>query len=187
MSPVAIVPIRSFRLGKSRLAPHMSEDERHALARALADRVTEAAAAAGLSPLVVTSDPEVAEWAAAAGLPVVPDPGGGLDAACRSGVVAAGVRRWVVIHSDLPLIAADDLRTVADEMAAGRDVIAPSSDGGTSVLSSSRHIEFSYGPGSFHRHLARLDDPVIVARAGLLHDLDTARDFRSAARLGVLG
>jgi 2-phospho-L-lactate guanylyltransferase (CobY/MobA/RfbA family) len=92
-----------------------------------------------------------------------------------------------VIHADLPLVTTADLEAVTAPVAAGRDVIAPSSDGGTSVLSSARPIRFSYGPASFHRHLARLDDPVIVTRTGLLHDLDTPRDYRSAAVLGAFG
>ncbi|HEX6947495.1 MAG TPA: 2-phospho-L-lactate guanylyltransferase [Acidimicrobiia bacterium] len=186
MSPFAIVPIRSFRLGKSRLAPHLTEERRRALATSLAAKVTEAAVVAGMTPLVITADDEVAAWAAEFGHRVVPDPGGGLDEACRAGVSASGRDRWVVVHSDLPLIAAEDLVAVADLVAAGRDVIAPSSDGGTSVLSSAGTMAFSYGPGSFHRHLARLTDPVIVVRTGLLHDLDTPRDFESATRLGAL-
>ena len=183
--PFAIVPIRSFRLGKQRLAPHLTDPERRFLAAVLAERVTHAATAAGLSPLVVTADPEVASWSEQRDFEVVTDPGRGLDDACDAGVAAAD-ERWVVIHSDLPLVGAEDMAVVAGLLDTGRDVIAPSSDGGTSVLSSTDSVRFSYGPGSFHRHLAQLPDPVVLARTGFLHDLDTPRDFESASRLGAL-
>lgn len=42
------------------------------------------------------------------------------------------------------------------------------------------HYMFSYGPGSFRRHLARYPNSGIVARLGLLHDVDTVADLISA-------
>lgn len=187
MSPTAVVPVRSFRLGKRRLAPHVTGPQRSLLAALLADRVIKAATAAGFAPLLVTADSEVAAWADERKIVVVEDPGDGLNAACHAGVAASGNGRWLVIHSDLPLISADDLIDVARLLESGRDVIAPSSDGGTSILSAADRVDFSYGPASFHRHLVRLDDPVVVTRVGFLHDLDTPRDFESATRLGALG
>ena len=119
--PFAIIPVRSFRLGKQRLASQLSGRERMFLAALLAERVTHAATAAGLVPLVVTADAEVATWAEERKFEVVDDPGGGLDRACHAGVAASEGRRWAIIHSDLPLVTDLDLATVADLLASGRD------------------------------------------------------------------
>jgi 2-phospho-L-lactate guanylyltransferase (CobY/MobA/RfbA family) len=42
------------------------------------------------------------------------------------------------------------------------------------------HYRFRYGPGSFRRHLAYYRGSGIVARPGLLHDVDTVADLVSA-------
>ena len=186
MSLLAVVPLRSFRLGKLRLAHDLTDEQRHRLGTRLAEAVVSAVDTAGFDTVVVTSDDEVVRWARGRGCGVVADPGTGLDDACRAGVASAGGTRWAVVHGDLPLVTGRDMEIVAALVDAGRDVIAPSSDGGTSVLSARGPVDFAYGPASFHRHLPRLDDPVVVARRGLLHDLDTMADFESARRAGAI-
>ncbi len=45
------------------------------------------------------------------------------------------------------------------------------------------HFEFSYGPGSFSRHLSRTVPPVsIVSQVGLAIDLDDADDLEVILR-----
>jgi 2-phospho-L-lactate guanylyltransferase (CobY/MobA/RfbA family) len=61
-------------------------------------------------------------------------------------------------------------------------VIAPSADGGTSVLGGQGDARFGYGPGSFHLHLRRFPEAEIVTRPGLLHDVDSPADLESARR-----
>lgn len=150
-----LVPIRAFALGKARLGGQLDPDERAALARQFAERVV--AAAGDLPLVVVTSAPEVASWARAAGLTVVPDPGS-LDAAAAAGrahLAAAGCARVVVAHADLPRA-----RTLAHLASDGRQPIVAlvpcHRDDGTPVLSvpTAAPFEFSYGPGSFRRHAA---------------------------------
>jgi len=179
MPTVAVIPVRAFAEGSRRLAGMLGDRERAALCRSLAGHVAETVESAGLLPLVATADPEVAVWATGMGIPSVPDPGQGLDAAAAAGVEWArgSGSGWLVLHADLPLLAKADLAVLT---ARSGDLIAPSADGGTSAISAGRPISFSYGPGSFHRHLARLRDPVIVARVGLLHDVDSPRDLLSA-------
>ena len=53
-----VIPIRAFAMGKARLAETLDADERARLGQYCAERVV--AAAAGLSTLVVSSDPESA-------------------------------------------------------------------------------------------------------------------------------
>lgn len=178
----AVIPIRSFRLGKKRLASVLDDGQRHRIGRALAERVTGATLEANLTPVVVTADEEVQSWAAIQGITVIEDPGFGLNSAAAAGVATVADQRWLVLHSDLPLVRPDDLIRVSTAIDNGRDVIAPSSDGGTSVISASGTLEFAYGEASFHRHLARLHDPVVIAATGLLHDLDSPVDLASASQ-----
>jgi 2-phospho-L-lactate/phosphoenolpyruvate guanylyltransferase len=89
-----------------------------------------------------------------------------------------------VLHADLPLLAARDL-TESWRASVGRTVIAPAHDGGTSLLAGTGPFPFSYGPGSFHRHLRAAPGAAVVVRPGLALDLDTVGDLRVALGLGA--
>ena len=139
-------------------------------------------AVCGLTPLVVTADPEVTEWARSAGFGSLTDPGIGLDQAAAAGsewAIEDG-RAWVVVHSDLPLLHPSDVEALSGPLSEGRNVIAPSADGGTAAIGGTNPARFSFGHASFHRHLRDLDDPVVVARPGLLLDIDSPRDLDAA-------
>lgn len=179
----AVIPVKSFALGKGRLASALDPVGRARLGRLLAGHVSATVTSAGLLPLVVTEDPEVAAWAESAGLATHPDPGRGLNQAARAGVEWAldSHDPWLVIHSDLPLLISTEIAALVGGLALGRPVIAPSADGGTSAIGWDREVGFSFGVGSFHHHLASLDDPVIVSRRGLLLDVDSPRDLKAAA------
>lgn len=182
MPTVAVIPVKSFVLGKQRLSHAIDPATRAQLGRSLAEHVAATTEAAGLIPLVVTADPEVAEWSTLAGFPSVADPGTGLDTAAGSGVewATGSGSQWIVIHADLPLLSRDDLTSLTDALTAGHDVIAPSADGGTSAVGATHPIAFSFGVSSFHRHLAMLDNPAVVSRRGLLLDVDSTTDLTAA-------
>ena len=179
---VAILPVKPFRLGKGRLAESMSVDARVALGEAFALHTADLAAAAGMIPLVVAGDPEVAEWALIRGIPTVEDPGTGLSAAAAAGVewAKAADCLWLVVHCDIPLLLVGELFELAEALESSGAVIAPSADGGTSAFGGRESVEFAYGPGSFHRHLARAPEAIVIARTGLLHDVDSPTDLDSA-------
>ncbi|MCZ7527050.1 MAG: 2-phospho-L-lactate guanylyltransferase [Acidimicrobiia bacterium] len=177
-----VVPVRAFRMGKARLAPHLGEGEREAFARAMATRVV---SAAGDRPIVVVSSaPEVRAWSVELDLAILDDPGS-LDAAAdagRSFLAERGVRRVVVAHADLPR--ASSLGSLARD--GGRPIVAAvpcHRDDGTPVLSVPVEIpfRFSYGPGSFRRHAAearRLGLGFRVVRdARLAFDVDIPDDL----------
>lgn len=178
---VAVVPVRSFRDGMHRLSPVLNRDQRARLGQAVAERVVTTVLEADIPVLVVSSDAGVSRWAASLGCSMVEDPGRGLSSAVTEGVVRSAEfgARWLVIHADLPLIHADDVATINAGIEEGAEVIAPSVEGGTTVLSASRSIEFSYGEGSFLRHLALLHQPSIVVTDGLLQDVDTPDDLKA--------
>lgn len=178
-----IVPIKSFTSGKGRLAGVLAPDVRARLSRALADHVTTAVAATGRTTLIVTDDPAVAQWAGSTGLTVVDDPGRGLSEAARAGVSRAigESRPWLVLHSDLPWLSADDVEAVARPVERGDSVLAPSADGGTSAIGGHDQVAFRFGPSSFHSHLVILGGSPIVAKPGLLLDVDNPSDLEAAA------
>ena len=182
VTAIAILPVKSFHLGKGRLAEALGPDVRARLGRALAKRTSETAERAGLIPIVVAGDDTVAEWSASRGVSAIPDPGGGLSRAASEGVAWANRAGspWMVLHTDLPLLTVEELKTADALLTSGGDLIAPSTDGGTSLIGSADNLEFAYGPGSFSTHLPRLRNPTVLAVLGLLHDLDSPGDLESA-------
>jgi 2-phospho-L-lactate guanylyltransferase len=157
-----VIPVRSFTRGKSRLAGVLENKEHEAFVRGLANRAADAAIPRPTA--VVTSAPEVAEWAIGRDLFVVADRGS-LDGAAAAGRLWAaeqGCERVVVVHADLPDIVSLD--SVAGDGGRAVAVIVPCHRGdGSPVLSVpvAAAFEFSYGPGSFTRHCAA------ARRAGL--------------------
>jgi 2-phospho-L-lactate guanylyltransferase len=179
-----VVPLRSFALGKARLADALDDDARRAFTRAMAERVVHAA---GTRPVViVTSAPEVVEWASGLGVAVVPDPGS-LDLAADAGrawVRTEGLSRVVVMHADLPL--ATTLDGIADDAGAPVAVIVPDHhDDGNPVLAlpSAANFTFAYGPGSAARHIAEAErlelDVRIVRDRALGFDVDDPTDLHA--------
>jgi 2-phospho-L-lactate guanylyltransferase len=186
MTVEAIIPVRTFD-GLSRLASKASEAERAATMRRLVDRTASATISAGVTPVIVTADPDVASWAARQDIRVVAEQGAGLDAAAASGIATVAADAWLVIHADLPHISPADV-AIAAELARCAVVLAPSHDGGTSLVGGSgRTFPFRYGPGSFRRHLfAVAGDATILVRPGLAIDLDRPQDIDMLEELGWL-
>jgi 2-phospho-L-lactate guanylyltransferase len=179
-----VVPLRSFALGKVRLADALDNDARRAFTRTMAERVV---SAAGSRPVVIVSSaPEVMSWATALGLAHVADPGT-LDRAADAGrewVRHQGLARVVVMHADLPLATTiDGVADDADELIA---VVVPDHHGdGNPVLAipSVVDFEFAYGPGSCARHIAEAGrcglDVRVVRDHTLGFDIDDATDLRA--------
>ncbi len=177
----ALIPVKAFAQAKLRLAPALGSQQRAALARNMAAHVVKAAAP--LPVAVVCDDGEVREWAISAGAEVVWCPGTGLNGAVRSGVEHlryAGADRVIVAHGDLPL--AGSLAPLGDWP--GITLVPDRRNDGTNVvvLPSDCPFEFSYGQGSFARHLAEAQrlgrslriwrDPALGMDIDLPTDLD---------------
>jgi 2-phospho-L-lactate/phosphoenolpyruvate guanylyltransferase len=177
-----VIPVRAFALGKARLAEELDDATRAGLARKLADRV--GAAAGELPTVVVSSAPDVREWARARGLDVVDDPGT-LDQAAdvgRNWVSARGCARAVIAHADLPR--ARTLAPLARDGAQPIVALVPCHrDDGTTVLSVPVDVpfRFAYGPGSFRRHAAEARRRGlgfrVVRDAELAFDVDVPDDL----------
>jgi 2-phospho-L-lactate guanylyltransferase len=177
-----VIPVRSFTRGKSRLAGALDADAHERFVRELADRAADATASR--PTVVVSSAAEVVEWASARGLAVIADRGS-LDAAAHDGRMWAGAQgceRVVVVHADLPDITSLDAVTGdgADPVAV---IVACHRADGTPVLSLPAAVpfEFSYGAGSFARHVAAATRAGLTVRIvrdhGLSFDVDGPDDL----------
>jgi len=178
-----LVPVKSFRAAKHRLAAVLGTDAREALAKELASRVI--AAAAPLEVLVVCDDDQVAAWALAQGARVAWTPGLGLSAAVMAGVAqlaSEGVGLAIVAHADLPF--ATGLAALGEP---GTVTLVPDRrrDGtNVAVVPTGAGFSFAYGQGSFGRHraeAARLGLPCqIVYDRRLAIDIDLPEDLALA-------
>ena len=185
LGPVAVlVPVKSFAEAKLRLAPALPPVARAELAKAMATHVV--SAAAPLPIAVVCDDLEVASWARQQRALVIWEPERGLNRAVEAGVArlaAGGAQRVIVAHGDLPL--APGLAWVA--RFPGVTVVPDRVDNGTNVICvpGDAGFTFSYGPGSFARHVSeglRLGLPVRVVRErALAQDVDTPSDYAAFA------
>ena len=182
-SPTAVlIPVRSFREGKSRLASSLPEAQRQALLRDMADTVL--TATGHLTAAVVTRDADVAAWAGQAGALVLDEHGRHLSIIVRSAVDelgAAGFGRAIIAHADLPL--ADDLTWLAEPTLPDVVVVTDRRTDGSNVVMvpTGADFHFAYGPSSWSRHQAearRLGLGVTVVRDPLLGwDVDVVDDL----------
>ncbi|WP_298750941.1 2-phospho-L-lactate guanylyltransferase [uncultured Serinicoccus sp.] len=195
-----VVPLQRAERAKTRLVAPEGVG-RVALARAIAADTLEAVCRA-LPPgdvVVVTSDPAGAARAAALGARVVEDPGGGLNAAIRAGLVVAaapggevpgaertGPHGLGVLLGDLPCLRPADLVAALEACARHPRAVVPDADGSGTVLLTAVDADLSprFGAGSADRHAATaarlaLDLP------RLRRDVDTTADLGDAVRLGL--
>ncbi len=167
----------------TRLDNFLDPDARRALSIELAGIVHDAVSRAGLDTVIVSDDEEVRTWAAHRRAACAEDSGAGLDASVAA-VVSSLQTPWAVFHADLPLITHNSVALVAHEIADGRPVVCPSLDGGTNVIAGFGPFDFSYGPGSFTRHLAMLPGATVLVDPALAIDVDTAAHYLALSRLG---
>jgi 2-phospho-L-lactate guanylyltransferase len=179
-----LVPVKAFRAAKFRLAPALSEGSRSILAKSMATRVV--ASAAGLPVAVVCDDSEVAAWARALGALVIWTPGRGLNGAVQESVARLGrmgAATVAVAAGDLPL--ATDIRWVTHFP--GITIVPDRHHDGTNVIGVpvTSGFTFSYGPGSFRRHLqeARRTGMAmrVVHSSPLAWDVDVPADLVGVA------
>ncbi len=139
---VAVVPIRSLRNGKTRLAAALPEAARAALTRRMLGGVVGAALGSGAvgAVVVVSPDPAALDLAATLDPAVVPLAqdlsAPGLNPAlaqARAWALARGAAALLVLFGDLPLLAAEDVRALVGRPAPV--VLAPDRHGlGTNAL-----------------------------------------------------
>ncbi len=169
----------------TRLEGILQPKERRELSRDLADLALAAVAGANMSPIVLTSDAEVRTWATASGARVIADGGSGLSASVTNAISEHALPDWMVTHADMPLVTADALGNLAEAAWGSGHALAPSIDGGTNAIAGSGPFRFSYGPGSFHRHLAAVPAAAVISDPALAIEIDTEMHLRSVRNLPV--
>lgn len=187
-SVFAVVPIKPFALAKSRLAGAVGPIQRAEIAQSLARRVLKAIAGAGVSALVVTSDPDARIIAAETGAEIVEERGGGgLNSALALGIETAearGAGAVLLIHADLPHVTSADIRSALIRPGVSGVTLAPAADdGGTNALCLPlpTPVHPAYGEDSFNRHMnAAISAGCsvrVLRRTGLAVDVDRPGDL----------
>lgn len=181
-----LLPVKGFDLAKRRLLPHVSDEERLTIARALfEDALDLCGSTTGIEWWVISDDQEVLAAARARGLGLVDDPGTGLNEALSAGirtVIEAGAESVTIVPTDVPLAWAGDLQDITDTGATSSVVVVPSRDGGTNALylSPPDVLEPSFGEFSFKAHLAEAERLGLrcsmLALPRLELDIDTIED-----------
>jgi 2-phospho-L-lactate/phosphoenolpyruvate guanylyltransferase len=191
MTTWAIVPVKPLRLGKSRLADVLTDDERARLNRMFLERtlsVVRDVKDIGQT-LVVSRDPAALAIAREYGARTVLEDGSQqLNLALKRATtfaMAYAVNAVLIVPADLPLVTVDDIHQfVVTGKKTPFVTIAPDRrEDGTNamMICPPRLIDYNYGIGSFKRHseLARQAGANlnIVRSANLSLDLDLPEDL----------
>lgn len=195
---VALIPVRSLTSGKTRLAGALGGDERADLIREMLGGVVSAALGSGVIGRVIVISPDDDVLSLAGHL--APDLIALRQSADQPGLIPAleqgrafarerGAAAMVILFGDLPLLSADDVRTM---VASDADiVVSPDRHGeGTNALllrfspgmrNRPDPFRFQFGAGSFQKHLAEADRLALmretVVTAGTSLDVDTPADL----------
>lgn len=191
-----LIPVKSFRRSKQRLAGHYSEDVRAELAEAMCrdfftvlQRVQTAECI-----YVVSAEPVALDMARANGWIAIPEieqqsESASVDAASRI-CAAQGVTALLRMPIDLPLVGAEDIEgLLAAAEPAPSALIVPSREGtGTNALLRSPPGLFPshFGPGSFALHLDEAERAgariKILRNPRIAIDIDDIDDLHAVAR-----
>ena len=188
----AIIPVKPFDIGKSRLAGVLDAGARAALNRQLFDHVF-ARALAAFRPervAVVTADAGLCARVGVRGAHGIVEAGAGdlnaaLGQACGY-ALERGAQAIMVLPSDLPFVSAADIEALQAALGpAPCCVIAPDALGqATNALALAPPDPgfFRFGPASFAAHVqsarARGAAVEVMRLPGLAFDLDTPKDYR---------
>jgi 2-phospho-L-lactate guanylyltransferase len=188
---VILIPCKNLDRGKSRLAGCLTARSRRALCEFFLCRTLDVATQA-VTPQqvrVVTSDPRVDAIARDYGVAVIPDRGGGLNAALEGGrqnvLAEGGGRAGLVLPIDLPLATPSEIGRFASTPQ--EVVIVPDeAKTGTNVLrlgpSAFRRFHFSFGVRSYAAHVAEARavgfEAATVEAPNLAFDVDRPDQYR---------
>jgi 2-phospho-L-lactate guanylyltransferase len=168
----AIVPVKPFQESKSRLASVLSSDGRAALSREFLLHTLQVLrqVQAVKTTLVVSRDTSALHLARKQGAYTVTESGtpelnSALARATNVGL-SFGADAVLILPCDLPLVTPEEIAALIDSGGRGEGVVvAPDRRGGGTnalFLRPPRAIPFSFGPGSYERH-------VHLAQAQSLH------------------
>jgi 2-phospho-L-lactate guanylyltransferase len=191
MAVFALVPVKPFLRSKSRLAGVLSPRARAGLSRQFLGHALDVLAQVpGLAQtLVISRDPAARALALERGAQTVVEPASaGLNLALWAGTgtaLAVGASAVLILPTDLPFLAVDDIVQLIGREPAPDVGLAPDRHGtGTNALfvRPPRLFRYAFGPGSFERHLALAREAgadVRVCRLpGVALDVDGPEDLQ---------
>jgi 2-phospho-L-lactate/phosphoenolpyruvate guanylyltransferase len=190
MSTFAILPMKTFDVAKSRLAPDVSAGARRALAEAMfSDVLTALRRTEAIDQiLVVTNDRQGERIAGGNGASILADTGSSHSEAATLGVnqaVRLGATRTLLVPGDCPLLDPGELNELLSyRVAAPSALIVPDRHGdGTNalLLTPPTALTPAFGDGSCQRHFelatAQGTTPEVVSVRSLALDIDTPADL----------
>ncbi len=195
----ALVPVRDFGVGKSRLAPALDEESRAELSRWMLTRVLSTLKnVPRIDEVAVLSDgADVLSLGEALGAKKIKCPARDMNADLELGrawAMERGARWLLIVHGDLPALTPLEVDAMLGRAGDGSEdcaVLAPSVDGGTNglLIGPPDSLPFAFGPESFQRHLdsaaarnlrtERFDSP------GFRLDVDTLSDLSALLEMDV--
>lgn len=185
---VAAVPLKRLAEAKSRLAPHLSHEQREELVVRLVTQTIEALRDSDAVERIVLVTAEEA-LGQHLGVQTVPD-AGGLNPSLRgaaSWAMREGARGLLIVPADLAFLRAEDISALVQSRPERGIAIAPTEDGGTGalLLSPPDVLPPAFGPDSFARHVRSARQAGLEVREngrrGFSVDVDTLRDLDIAA------
>ena len=198
MEVVAVIPIKPLAQAKSRLAPHMEDNQRRRLVTAMLRNVIRAALDAGAEVWVLGADDSAKSVASGEGAVWHLEAGANINESLRQVFEKAwsAGKAPLFLPGDLPFIHPKDLTGLTSTTASNslrvqphplqpRVVLSPARNGGgTNAILIPHQLPFQFhlGPDSLSRHVAearRLGvDPFVHNSHGLARDLDTWEDLQ---------
>jgi len=184
-----LIPVKSLRLGKGRLAPALNAAERLHLNRYLLRRTLSIAASfPGLDRTVVVSDADdTLSQALSHGGITIRSKHASLNAAVAEGrdaLLRRGISRIIVLPVDLPLLESDDVREI-DQLSDDPSVIICPNHNGTGTnaiaISGTLPLAFRFGADSYRAHQEEVRasgiEPLLHCNQRIAQDIDLPADL----------
>lgn len=185
----ALVPVKTLSEAKSRLAAHLSVNERETLVLDMLHHVLEVLRQSELLEqiAVVSPDKRALEHALAWGAQAMREEAAGHNPALHAAALRArmaGATALLTISADLPLLTVQDIRAMIARSASHAVVLAPSREGtGTNALlvRPPLAVPYLFGPHSFQDYVQaatqRQLSVSIYNSTSLAWDIDTIDDI----------
>ena len=187
-----LIPVKNLANAKQRLSAVLDQPTRTELAHAMLVDVVRAVSGCDVRVALVTSDPFAVHVAAHLGLEII------RDASNRSETDAIematrvceerGIESTLVIPADIPLIEADDIRTIYENAPQRGSLLVPAADkrGTNAVLRQPAGLfALRFGNDSFVPHRAAAEATntpcVVLSLPRIALDIDTPEDLRELA------
>ncbi len=192
----AIIPVKHLGGAKSSLSAVLTPKQRRELVLAMLKDVLNAVSSARsiTGAIVVSPDEKIIKFARKNGTDGVAEPGVGLNEALKLAIQRAitnGATSVLIMPSDIPFLAADDIENTVAMASSQRDVvIAPSKDNGTNALflRPPDAISPRFGGESFPAHLSAARRagiaPHIYRSITVATDIDDPADLIEIEKFG---